>query len=86
MNIAWYKNGSYFTGEEPIYQFIEIVLSIEDERDIPPEPKVNFPSRGELAQLITRSKDLDVLDNEREAKKDDLKITSAELRETMKRD
>ena len=38
--------------------------------DIPPETKVNLPSRGEQTQLGTRSKYLDVLDNEREAKKD----------------
>ena len=86
VHIAWSKKGRDFTGEELGYQFIDIVLYVDGKRDIPPEPKVNFPSRGELAQLITRSKDLDVLDNEREAKKNDLKITSAELRETMKRD
>ena len=63
-----------------------IVLSVEGERDIPPEPKVNFPSRGEWTQLGTRSKYLDVLDNERESKNDDFKITSAELRETMEMD
>ena len=63
-----------------------IVLSVEGERDIPPEPKVNVPSRGERTQLGTRSKYLDALDNEREANKDDLKITSAEFRETMEMD
>ena len=33
-----------------------------------------------------RSKYLDILDNEREAKKDDFKITSADLREKMEMD
>ena len=37
-------------------------------------------------QLGTRSKYLDVLDNERESKNDDFKITSEELRETMEMD
>ena len=86
MHISWSKNGRDFTGEELRDQFIDIVLSIEGERDIPPEPKVNLPSRGERTQLGTRSKDLDLLDNEREAKKDDFKITSAEIRETMEMD
>ena len=74
MHIAWSKNGRDFAGEELRDQSIDIVLSVEGERDIPPEPKVNFPSRGERTQLGTRSKDLDVLDNEREEKKDDFKI------------
>ena len=82
MHITWYNNGRYFTGEELIDKFIEIVLSIEDERDIPPDPKVNFPFRGERTKLVTRSTDLDVLDNECESKKYDFKITSEDLRET----
>ena len=65
MHIAWSKNGRDFTVEELRYKFIDIVLSVESERDIPPEPKVNFPSRGEQTQLGIRSKYLDVLDNER---------------------
>ena len=44
LHIAWSKNGRYFTGEELRYQFIDIVLSIEGERDIPPEPKVKLRS------------------------------------------
>ena len=63
MHTAWSKNVRYFTGEEIIDKFIEIVLSIEEERDICPEPKVNFPFRGERTQLVTRSKYLDLLDN-----------------------
>ena len=49
----------------------------------PPDPKVNFPPRGKRTQLWKKSKDLDVLDNEFEAKKDDFKITSEELSKTM---
>ena len=86
MHVAWSNNGRDFTGEKLIYQFIDIVISVEEERDIPPDPKVNLPPRGERTQLGTRSKDLDVLDHEREAKKDDLKITSADLREAMEMD
>ena len=47
VHIAWSKNGRDFTGEELRYQFIDIVISVEGERDIPTDPKVNFPSRGE---------------------------------------
>ena len=83
MHIAWSNNGRYFAGEELRDQLIDIFLSVEGRRDIPFDPKVNLPSRGEQTQLGTRSKYLDVLDNEREAKNDDFKITSAELRETM---
>ena len=36
--------------------------------------------------METRSKDLDILDNEREENKDSFKITSAYLRETMEMD
>ena len=82
VHISWSKNGRDFTR----YQFIDIVLSVEGERYIPPNPKVNLPSRGKQTKLGTRSKDLDILDNEREANKDDLKITSADLRETMEMD
>ena len=45
--IAWSNNGSYFTREELRDQFIYDVPSVEGERGIPPEPKVNFPYRGE---------------------------------------
>ena len=83
VHIAWSKNWRYFTGEELIYQLIDIVLSVEGERDISPETKLNFLSRGERTQFETISKDLDVLDNEREAEKDYFKITPAALRETM---
>ena len=61
-------------------------LSVEGKRDIPPDPKVNFPSVGERTQLVTRSKKIDVLDKYREAKKDDFKITSADLREIIQMD
>ena len=80
LHIAWSKNGRYSTVEELRYQFIDIVLSADVKKDIHHEPKVNLPSRGERTQLGTRSKDLDLLDNEREAKKDDLKITPADIR------
>ena len=83
MHIAWFNNGRDSTVEELRYQFIDIVLSADVEKDIHHEPKVNLPSRGEITQLGTISKDLDVLDNEREANKDDFKIKSAELREAM---
>ena len=46
-----------------------MVLFVEGKRDIPLDTKVNFPSRGKQTKLGTRSKDLDVLDNEREANK-----------------
>ena len=39
--------------------------------------------RGKRTQLWKKSKDLDVLDNEFEAKKDDFKITPEELSKTM---
>ena len=63
VHIGWYKNGRYFTGEKIRNKFIEIVISFESKSDIPPEPRVNFPSRCERTQLGTRSKDLDVLEN-----------------------
>ena len=69
VRISWSKNGRYFTGEELRDQFIDIVLFVEGERDVPPDPKVNLPSIGKQTQFGTRSKDLDVLDNEREANK-----------------
>ena len=83
MHIAWSKNERDFKGEELRDQLIDIILSVEGERDIPPETKVNLLSRGKQTKLGTRSKDLDVLENEREAKNDDFKITSADLREIM---
>ena len=47
VHISWSKNGRDFTGEELKDQFIDIFLSVETRRSIPPETKVNFPSRGE---------------------------------------
>ena len=47
VHIAWSNNGRDLTGEELRYQFIDIVLSVEGERGIPPYPKVNFLYRGE---------------------------------------
>ena len=46
-HISWSKTGRYFTEEELRYQLIDSVLSVEGERDIPPDPKVDLPSRGE---------------------------------------
>ena len=74
VHIAWSNNGRYFAGEELRDQLIDIFLSVEGRRDIPFDPKVNLPSRGERTKFGTISKDLDVLDNEREEKKDDFKI------------
>ena len=63
VHIVWYKNGSYFTGEKLRNKFIDVVISFESKRDIPPDPKVNFTSRCEHTQLGTISKDVDVLEN-----------------------
>ena len=63
VHISWSKNGRDFTVEELRDQFIYIVIYVEGERDIPPDPKVNLPSRGEQTQLGTISKYLDILDN-----------------------
>ena len=81
--ISWSKNGRDFTGEELRDQFIDIDLFVEGDRDVTPDPKLNLTSRGEQTQLGIKSKYLDVLDNEREAKKDDFTITLADLREKM---
>ena len=69
VHIAWSKNGRDYKGEELRYKLIDIVLSVEGERDITYYPKVNLPSRGERTQLGTRSKYLDLLDNEREQRR-----------------
>ena len=47
VHIAWSKNGRDITVEELRDQLIDNFLYFEGERDIPLEPKVNFPSRGE---------------------------------------
>ena len=86
VHIAWSKNGRDFKREELRDQFIDIVLSIEGNMDIPPDPKVDLPSRGERTKLGTRSNDLDLLENEREAKKYDSKKTSAKLIESIEMD
>ena len=86
VHTAWSKKWEGFQRRRTKRSFIYIVLYIEGERYIPPETKENFPSRGEQTKLGTRSKDLDVIDNEREATKGDLKITPKDLRETMEMD
>ena len=68
LHTPWSKDGVDFTAEQLRDILIEKIIPEQRERKILDVPSVDLPSRGERAQLGTRSIDLDNLDAKRKDK------------------
>lgn len=83
LHIPWSKDGDDFSASNLRDKLINNIIVGAVDRDIPSVPPVNLPSRKKMHQLGTCSKDVELLDNNKDAEKESFVEEANELRDDL---
>lgn len=83
LHIPWSKDGDDFSASNLRDKLINNIIVAAVDRDIPSVPPVNLPSRKKMHQLGTCSKDVELLDNNKDAEKESFVEEANELRDDL---
>ena len=83
LHVPWSKDGKEFSASDLRDKLINNIIAEEANRKIPATPPVELPSRKKMHQLGTRSKDVVMLDNNRDVEKESFVEGAIELRDEL---